>query len=156
MITCRFEDGGEARLRHVVFDALIIKDNRLLMVKRSSAAPVEANKLALPGGFMDRDEDLFAGIKREVMEETGYQTQNIELFRIIHHPQRRNEDRQNVAFVFTCTPIDQVGEPDHEVTEIKWFPFDALPPKHKIAFDHAESIEIFKEHLEQSKTLPLI
>ena len=34
MITCKFEDAGGAKLRHVTVNAVVIKDNRVLLGKR--------------------------------------------------------------------------------------------------------------------------
>ena len=52
MIKCIFENGAKARLRHVTVDALIIKDNKILLVKRSSKVAVESGKYSLPGGYL--------------------------------------------------------------------------------------------------------
>lgn len=36
MIKCKFENGNEASLRHVCVDAIVLQDNKLLLVKRAS------------------------------------------------------------------------------------------------------------------------
>lgn len=55
MITCTFEDGGRGKLRHAVVNAIILKENKILLVKRSPKI-TEGGKWGLVGGFMDRDE----------------------------------------------------------------------------------------------------
>jgi 8-oxo-dGTP diphosphatase len=65
MITCIFEDGGKGSKRHVTVDGIIVKDNKILLVKRGDNV-TNPNKYALPGGFLDRDETLKEGVKREV------------------------------------------------------------------------------------------
>ena len=67
MITCIFEDGGRAGLRHVALHALVEREGALLMVKRAPHLG-EGGKWGLPGGFLDRDETLAQGVLRELLE----------------------------------------------------------------------------------------
>jgi 8-oxo-dGTP diphosphatase len=147
MITCVFEDGGKGQLRHVVVNALIIKDNRLLLTKRSPKI-TEGNKWSLVGGFVDRDETLEEAIKREIFEETGYRTIEAKLFIVMDNPDRRNEDRQNVAFAYVCEIGEKEGKPDWESTEQEWFAFDSLPKEEEMAFDHLEVIQIYLKNMD--------
>lgn len=142
MIKCTFENGNEASLRHVIVDALILKDDKILLVKRTGKL-LEGGKWALVGGFVDRDETIEEAIHREVLEETGWKIKNPKLLRIVDNPNRPNEDRQNIAFVYVCEASEQVGKGDWENDEMKWFSFDQLPEKEKIAFDHFDDIEFF-------------
>jgi len=157
MITCKFEDGGSARLRHVTVDALVINENesRILLVKRSPKIS-QGNKWAIPGGFLDRGENIKEGIKREVIEETGHDTLSIELFKIVSHPGRKGEDRQNVDFIFIVKTIEAAGKTDWEVKELKWFGLDDLPSAEDFAFDHYEHIESYLNYKKQKYTLPLV
>lgn len=145
MILCTFEDGGKATLRHVVIDSIIIKNNKLLMVKRSGNL-VQGGKWALIGGFVDRDETAEKAVAREVFEETGYKLKNIKFFTIIDIPNRKNEDRQNIAFVYVCKAGEKEGEPDNESTEQKWFNFKSLPEEEEIAFDHFQTINLYLKY----------
>ena len=135
MITCTFENGNTAHLRHVVVDVLIVKDRQVLLIKRAKDL-TEGGKWALPGGFMDRDETLEQTAEREAFEETGYRIKNLKFFKFRDDPKRPGDDRQTVPFFYSCEPGEQEGSHDHEVLEIKWFAFDALPPEAQIAFDH--------------------
>lgn len=107
MIICTFEDGGDAKLRHVVVDGIVLNAARdsVLLVKR---APHLSNggKYGLIGGFLNRDETLEQGILREVLEETGYEGTVAKLLKVIDNPARHGEDRQNVSFVY----IIEVGK----------------------------------------------
>ena len=74
MITCQFEKGHKANLRHVCVNALVLKDNQVLLGKRGTVKGekiLEFGKWGLIGGFLDRDETLEEGLKREVLEESG-------------------------------------------------------------------------------------
>lgn len=139
MIDCIFESGTKANLRHVVVTALMVLDNKILLTKRADRLR-EGGKWSVPGGYLDRDETTVEAIMREVMEETGYTCEVVELFTVHDEPQRPGDDRQNVDFVFTVKPIAKVGEPDDEVTALEWYPLEALPPQSEMAFDHLNLI----------------
>jgi 8-oxo-dGTP diphosphatase len=155
MIQCTFENGDSVRLRHVVVDGIVVKDGKILLVKRT-AKLLEAGKWALPGGFMEHGETTAQAIKREVMEETGWGIADVQLFRINDNPNRPGEDRQNVAFIYLCIGTEKTGEPDWESDEQKWFDLSTLPDNDQIAFDHATSIELYKNYLQASFPLPLV
>ncbi|MES2971090.1 MAG: NUDIX hydrolase [Patescibacteria group bacterium] len=155
MITCVFEDGGKGKLRHVVADTIVLKDDKILMVKRSPNL-LEGGKWGLIGGYAERDETIVGTVGREVMEETGWAVENITLLAIVDNPDRANEDRQNVVFVYFCDATKKVGEADDESEEVKWFVLDKLPSKEQIAFDHAEHIELYKQYLEGDVKLPIM
>ena len=142
MITCIFEDGGRAGLRHVALHALVEREGALLMVKRAPHLG-EGGKWGLPGGFLDRDETLAQGVLRELLEETGWSGEVRSLLRINSRPDRPREDRQNVAFDFVVAPLALVGTPDHESTAVEWIPIDRLPPLDSLAFDHGESVALY-------------
>jgi len=161
MITCIFEDNVQARggLRHVTLNVLVIDNNRILLGKRGSAngkPMLEAGKWGLLGGFLDRDETLIEGAKREVREESGCEIKNVILFRINDNPNRPMEDRQNVDIVFIAELDSQTPHINEEVTHLEWFPLEQLPPSAQLAFDHGEEIELYKQHLKSKKQLPLL
>jgi 8-oxo-dGTP diphosphatase len=145
MIRCTFETGSVAALRHVVVHAIVEKDDALLLVRRA-ARLTEGGKWGLPGGFLDRDETLAQGTLRELREETGWEGEVVALLRINSRPDRRHEDRQNVAFDFVVAPIREVGEPDTESSAIAWVPIASLPPLDTLAFDHGDTIAWYLQH----------
>lgn len=148
MIQCTFENGGEASLRHVVVDAIVVKDNKILLIKRAPHL-INGNKWAIPGGFLDRDETLEQAVLRELKEETGLIGKVVKLFKIIDNPKRKNEDRQNVAFVFVVNASGTIKIEPREVTEAKWFDLDNLQEEQDFAFDHFEIIKEFKITLDK-------
>ena len=81
MITCRFENGRSATLRHVVVHAVVERGGALLLVKRAPTLS-EGGKWGLPGGFLDRDERLVDGVLRELREETGWSGEVRALLRV--------------------------------------------------------------------------
>lgn len=154
MITCYYENQNKTSLRHVVVDNLVIDGSKILLVKRGPKYS-EPNKWALPGGFVERNETITEAAVREVLEETGYQSKVIKLFRIIDNPDRPKEDRQNITFVYILKPIKKVGRPDHEISDTKWFDLNKLPKKSEFAFDHYQMIKTFL-HTHQSRSRSVI
>lgn len=155
MIDCTFEHGHKAHLRHVVIDVLIIKENKLLLVKRSNKI-LEGNKWAMVGGFMEHGETLLETVQRETLEESGYKITDIHLLWINDNPNRPNEDKRgNVAFVFYATALQTTDKHDWEVQEVKWFPFDTLPEPELIAFDHMLSIQKYLD-FKQGKAIEIL
>ncbi len=154
MINCTFENGHKNSLRHVVVDMIIVKNGRILLVKR---APQLSNggKYALPGGFVERDEDTKKAALRETLEETGYKGEIVSLFRIVDNPDRAQEDRQNISFVYIIRPLGKVGNPDFEVAESRWFDLNSLPRESQFAFDHLETVRLFQQYLKEDFPLPI-
>lgn len=155
MIICKFEDGGEASLRHMVVDSIVLKDNKIMMVKRAPNM-LEGGKWGLVGGYVDRDETLKQAAEREVLEETGWTVKDTVLLGIIDNPNRPKEDRQNIAMIYISQAVEKIGEADHESTEQKWYALDELPDENSIAFDHADTIRLYKKYLDQKFPLPYI
>lgn len=154
MLTCTFENGNEASLRHVIVDTITVQDNKILLIKRAVHMS-NPNKYALPGGYLNRDEITAEGAIRETLEETGYKVKVNQLFLIIDNPNRKNEDRQNVNFTYLAEVEEKAGEADKEVTLVKWFYLDNLPPEKEFAFDHFEIISLYKKYLMKNFNLPL-
>jgi len=156
MITCAFENGNQAKLRHVVVHAIVEADGKLLLVKRAQTLSLEAGKWALPGGFLDRDENAEEAALRELREESGWEGKIISMFRINTDPNRPHEDRQNVAIDFLIAPIRKTGKEDSETAEVSWVPLRALPPFESFAFDHGDSIRYYLSYRSKHFPLPLI
>jgi 8-oxo-dGTP diphosphatase len=155
MITCTFEKGHTASLRHVVVHALCVKDNSILLVRRVPEL-LEGGKWSLPGGFLDRDETFKEGVLRELKEETGWEGEIRMLFHITSDPNRPHEDRQNIAVSYVVKPAHPSGTPDKESTQIEWISLDDLPPKEDIAFDHGEIIALYVKYLRSPFPLPIV
>ena len=161
MITCTFENGNVASpgLRHVTVNAIVVKDNQVLMGLRANVkglTMLESGKWALLGGFFGFGENLIEAVKREVMEESGWEIDDLQLFRINDNPGRPKEDRQNVDMIFIARAVRQIGKSDEEVKELKWFPLESLPPMDQIAFDHGEDLELYLKHLKSPSSLPIL
>jgi ADP-ribose pyrophosphatase YjhB (NUDIX family) len=155
VISCTFEDGGNASLRHVTIDAIVADNGKILLVKRAANLS-NGGKYAVPGGFLGRDENTKNAVEREVLEETGYRIKIEALFTITDKPDRKNEDRQNVNFTFLAKALDKDQAPDNEVSEVVWISLDNLPPEGEFAFDHYERVKLYKKYIVEKFPLPLV
>lgn len=156
MIKCILENGVSVQLRHVTVDAIVVKEGQILLIKRAGNSLEEPNKYALPGGYLDKDENPSEAVKRELKEETGYESGEARLFRLIANPNRKGSDRQAVDLVFTVNSEEKTSEPDQEVTDIKWFDLADLPGEEEFAFDHYETIQLYIKYSKQKFSLPVL
>lgn len=155
MITCTFENGNQNSLRHVTVGCLVIKDGKILLGKRADGL-LEAGKWCLLGGYVDRDETtLEAGI-RETMEESGWVVRNLQLLRVNDNPDRPHEDRQNIDFIYIADAVEKTGEKDWESEEVRWFALNDLPADDQMAFDHLDSVKLYRKYLDVPFPLPIV
>jgi len=132
-----------------------MKDNQILLARRAKGL-LEAGKWCLLGGYANRDETTEETGVRESMEESGWVVNNLRLLRINDDPNRPHEDRQNIDFIYIADAVEKTGEPDWESAELQWFSLDALPPSDEIAFDHEDSIQLYKKYLAKEFPLPYL
>lgn len=146
MICCTFENGKEALLRHVTVGVIVINTRKEFLLVKRAANLLRGNTYTIPGGFLDRGENLEKGALRELFEETGLTGKHAILFRINSSPDRPKEDRQNVDFIFIVKKFTGDLTNNKEVIEMRWFSEKDLPPDEKFAFDHRESIMFYLEY----------
>jgi ADP-ribose pyrophosphatase YjhB (NUDIX family) len=87
---------------------------------------------ALPGGFVDYGESLEAAARREAMEETGLELDELEQFGAYSAPDR-DPRHHTVTVVFTATGRGAPKASD-DARHLELFPLDDLPGD--LAFDH--------------------
>lgn len=153
MVTCTFENGNQNTLRHATVVCLVIKGGKLLLAKRAEGL-IEAGKWGPVGGYMEFNETAEGAVRRETLEESGWEITNLRLLRINDNPAR--EERQNIDFIYIADAVKKVGGHDWESAEVKWFDLGNLPPRDQIAFDHVENIDLYKRFLASEVTLPVL
>jgi 8-oxo-dGTP diphosphatase len=128
---------GRYNNRAVTIDAVVIKENKVLLIKRG----VEPFKdyWALPGGHVDWDETLEETVKREVKEELDVNVTNLKQIGIYSDPSRHPKQAINVAY---AVAIEGEIKPGDDAKEFKWFDLNKLP---KLAFDHKQIIEDYRK-----------
>lgn len=156
MIKCKFENGGDASLRHVTVGALVINNKKQILVGKRAKHLNNGGKYGLPSGFMDRNETTAETAIRELKEETGLDGEIVSLFQIIDTPDRPKEDRQNVHFNYIVKVTGGEFVENSEVEETRWVEKSKLPTENEFAFDHRRFVERYFEYLKKPFDLPLI
>lgn len=104
----------------------------VLLVKR--AGPPFENCWALPGGFLDIDEDLESCALRELREETGVSGVFLEQLYTFGAPKRDPRERVITVAYYALVPAEDLHiRAASDAREVGWFPCDGLP---RLAFDH--------------------
>lgn len=97
-----------------------------------------AGQWALPGGFVDMDEDLETAARRELEEETHLRLSYLEQLYTFGAPGRDPRGRTiSVAYFALVKLIDHQLQADSDAREVRWFPAKRLP---KLAFDHKQIV----------------
>ncbi|HUD04939.1 MAG TPA: NUDIX hydrolase [Patescibacteria group bacterium] len=155
MIKCTLESGRETSFRHVTADVIVLNEkNEILLVKRAKNL-TNGGKYVLPGGFVDRDETVREAGVREVLEETGYAVEPFLLLRVADNPDRPQEDRQNIAFIYVAKLKGGGKNLNDEVSEISWFGLDSIPDENQFGFDHYGNIQLYLKYVKDKFALPI-
>lgn len=89
---------------------------------------------ALPGGFLQPDEELDACAQRELREETGVDADVLIHFGNFSAPDRDPRERVISVAYLALLPSDELRiQADTDAAQAKWFALNDLP---KLAFDH--------------------
>jgi 8-oxo-dGTP diphosphatase len=116
---------------------------RLLLIRRKHD-PYQG-RWALPGGFVEIDEDLPEAVARELAEETGLKDVSLEQLRTFGRPGRDPRGRTITVAYFGIAEKDwdRIQAAD-DAEHVQWFDIEELPP---MAFDHDEIVQCALERL---------
>jgi 8-oxo-dGTP diphosphatase len=120
--------------------AVIVKDDKILMVKRGH--PPRVGDWTLPAGFMEWDEHPRDTAVRELKEETGL---DIELTGFFEVYSGSDDYRNNaVLILYHARVVGGRLEPGDDADEVRFFGFDELPQN--IAFQaHHQALADYQE-----------
>src|SRR3989344_168461 len=96
MTTQRCSACGRYPNRAISIDALIIQDNKLLLIER--ALNPYKGFWALPGGHVDWNETVEEAVEREVKEETNLIVISLQLLGVYSNPKRHPNQTVAVSF----------------------------------------------------------
>lgn len=113
------------------------EDNlKLLLVQRKND-PFK-DTWALPGGFLEEEEPLEKGAKRELKEETGLLINEVHQLKAFGNPGRDPRGRTiSIAFYGEVFSEEKVNGSD-DAKDAQWFDVQQLP---ELAFDHRQIID---------------
>jgi len=116
---------------------------KLLLIKR--AGDPYKGKWALPGGFVDIDESLEEGARRELDEETGVSGVYLEQLYTFGQPDRDPRERVITVAYYALIPSDKVQlRAATDAEAVGWFGMEELPA---LAFDHDGIVKMALERL---------
>ncbi|MBN2166082.1 MAG: NUDIX hydrolase [Marinilabiliaceae bacterium] len=121
-------------------DAVIIakkaNEKKVLLIQRG-AEPYKG-MWALPGGFVDIDEDVDDAVVREVEEETGLKLEGYEQLKVFGKPGRDPRHRTVTIAYYNLIDNFLAVKGMDDASAAKWFSLDNLPA---LAFDHIDIIK---------------
>ena len=111
---------------------------KILLIERGH--PPFKGHWALPGGFVEMDEDLETAARRELEEETGVKDVFIEQLFTFGQPNRDPRGRVvSVAYYALVNLRDHPVEAASDASNADWFKLEDLP---HLAFDHDEILKM--------------
>lgn len=117
---------------------------KLLLIERKKE-PFKG-KWALPGGFVEIDEELEDAVARELAEETGLANIKLEQMRVFGTVGRDPRGRQiTVAFMGVVTKGHTKIKAGDDAAKARWFDIEELPKD--LAFDHNEIVKFAIENI---------
>lgn len=109
---------GTEEARHSVsVAAAIVNDARQVLVIRRR----DNGKWEPPGGILEVNETVHAGLVREVREETGLVVEPLALTGVY-----KNMTRAIVALIFRCQILEGMARTTSETVEIRWLKADQI------------------------------
>ena len=130
----------------VTADTVVFRKNddglKVLLIKRGGE-PFKG-MWALPGGFVDVNEDVTTGARRELLEETGLEVEEIHQLGCYSKPRRDPRAPVMTVAHYAFSQSGNVAGGD-DAADAGWFDVNALP---ELAFDHSE---IIKDAVEKTK-----
>ena len=131
----------------VTVDIIVTKqinnNDNILLIERKNE-PFK-NQWALPGGFVDIDEEIETAAYRELQEETSISDIKLKQFYTFGKIGRDPRGR-TISIIYSGYLLNknQKIEAGDDAKNLRWFPINKLPD---LAFDH---IDIIKQYMSQT------
>ena len=112
---------------------MIVRDGKILLGRRSGR--LFKGKWALPGGFMEFDEDFLTATRREAKEETGLDVEITSILNVATNYLTR--DLHTLSIVCVASPVGGDEAPDDDISELRWVDMEGpFPPMAYEADEH--------------------
>jgi 8-oxo-dGTP diphosphatase len=127
--------------------AVVVDGAERVLLARRRYEPY-AGRWDLPGGFLDEGEHPLDGLRRELREETGAEIEPGEFVGVWMDTYGDGDDAPaTLNLYWTARIVTGELEPDDDVSELRWFDPDDLPPPDELAFHLARVLSAWRhEH----------
>ena len=98
--------------------AIIINENDEILLLDHVLRP--AASWGIPGGFLNHDEQPSDGVRRELLEETGIELTNVEMFQV-------RTIRRHIEILFRAEAVGTPLVKSREINAVGWFRADNMP-----------------------------
>lgn len=116
-----------------------VRDNQLKLLQIMRGGEPYKGQWALPGGFIQLDEDLEVGARRELAEETGVSGVFLEQLYTYGAVGRDPRERVITVAYYALIASDKIVlQAATDAEAVGWFSMDELP---SLAFDHKKIVE---------------
>jgi len=108
--------------------AVIVQGDRVLLIRRGQAPLL--GEWSLPGGVLECGETLHDATVRETLEETGLETEVVDMLGVYERVVRAEDGRVRYHFVlidFLCRPSGGDLKAGSDAADVKWFAHEELP-----------------------------
>ena len=130
----------------VTVDVVIVtreERRRVLLIRRKNEP--FADQWALPGGYVDMDEDLPDAARRELREETGVEAKRLEQLGAFGAPGRDPRGRTiSIAYLGEVGAAAAHARAADDAAVAAWHPLRRLP---RLAFDHGKILALARKRL---------
>lgn len=134
------EKGHQLRSPHLSVDAVAIRDDTILLVRRGR--PPAEGMWSLPGGFVEAGETCASAVLRELREETGLVGRDARLLGVYDDPKR--DPRFHTVTLAYAVRVEGEPKGGDDAAEARFHPLKNLPP---LAFDHGRIVTEARSHL---------
>jgi 8-oxo-dGTP diphosphatase len=124
---------GRFANRGVTIDALILRKDKILLIKR--AAEPFKGFWALPGGYVEWDETTEEAVQREVEEEVGLSVTSLKFIGLYSNPKRHPKQCIDLAYAVETEGEVKAGD---DAADYEWKSIQNLPD---LALDHRHIID---------------
>jgi 8-oxo-dGTP diphosphatase len=125
---------------HVTVDIVVltIRDGGLCALAIRRGEPPYQGRWALPGGFVQVDEDLEAAARRELLEETGISPGSVRLEQLATYGAPGRDPRHRTISVAWLAVLPGAAAPEagSDASHAAWRSAEWLLTRGRLAFDH--------------------
>ncbi|MFH1505629.1 MAG: NUDIX domain-containing protein [archaeon] len=132
----------------IAVKSFIVKDKKLLVLRRASDDVQKPDIWEIPGGRLGLGENPYDGLKRETKQETGLDIEVLQPINVAHFVR---DDKQTITMIiFLCKALDDKVKLSEEHSAYEWVPIETC--KEKLSDFFHKEVDIFNK-LELDKLL---